>query len=167
MEAWTQPFWAKASSLGKVLKAHAGEFGPAANVEQAVTQLGVRRIQHGIRASESGKVMELLLDEGVTLDLCPISNYKLRVVDELEEHPVRSFMERGIRCTISTDDPLSFNNSLNQEYEALVGSLGFSAREIGQLAKNGFSVADLETDKATEYQRQIDEVVENACRADE
>jgi len=163
MEAWTQPFWARASSLGKVLKAHAGEFGPAGNVEQAVTQLGVRRIQHGIRASESEKVMKLLLEEEVTLDLCPISNYKLRVVDEQEEHPVRSFMERGIRCTISTDDPLSFNNSLNQEYEVLVGSLGFSAREIGQLAKNGFSVADLETGKATAYQRQIDEIVENAC----
>jgi adenosine deaminase len=107
--------------------------------------------------------MKLLLDEGVTLDLCPISNYKLRVVDEQKDHPIRSFMEGGIRCTVSTDDPLSFNNSLNQEYEVLVDSLGFSAGEIGQLAKNGFSVADLEDDKATKYQRQIDEIVENAC----
>ena len=163
MEAWTQPFWARASSEGKVLKAHAGEFGPAGNVEQAVTQLGVRRIQHGIRASESEEVMKLLLKEEVTLDLCPISNYKLRVVDKQDDHPIRNFMERGIRCTVSTDDPLSFNNSLNQEYEALVDSLGFSAREIGQLAKNGFSVADLEPAKATEYQRQIDEIVEKAC----
>ena len=163
MEAWTQPFWARASSLGKVLKAHAGEFGPAGNVEQAVTELGVRRIQHGTRAAESEKVMKLLLDEGVTLDLCPISNYKLRVVDEQKDHPIRSKMERGIRCTVSTDDPLSFNNSLNQEYEVLVDSLGFSAEEIGQLAKNGFFVADLEPGKATAYQRQIDEIVENAC----
>ena len=107
--------------------------------------------------------MKLLLDEGVTLDLCPISNYKLRVVDEFEDHPIGGFMKRGIRCTVSTDDPLSFNNSLNQEYEVLVGSLGFSTAEIGQVAKNGFSVADLETGKATAYQRQIDEIVENAC----
>jgi adenosine deaminase len=167
MEAWTQPFWERASSSGKVLKAHAGEFGPAENVEQAVTQLGVRRIQHGIRASESENVMKLLLDEGVTLDLCPISNYKLRVVDELEAHPIRSFMERGIRCTVSTDDPLSFNNSLQQEYEVLTDSLNFSAREIGQLARNGFSVADLEDGKATKFQGQIDEMVEKACRVDE
>ena len=167
MEAWIQPFWAKASSLGKVLKAHAGEFGPAANVEQAVTQLGVRRIQHGIRASESEKVMELLLDEGVTLDLCPISNYKLRVVDELEEHPVRSFIERGIRCTISTDDPLSFNNSLNQEYEVLVDKMGFSAREIGRLARNGFEVSDLDVGRAAFFQNQIDELLDEACPADE
>ena len=167
MEEWTIPFWQRASSFGKILKAHAGEFGPAENVEQAVTQLNVRRIQHGIRASESEEVMDLLLDKDVTLDLCPISNYKLRVVDEWDTHPIRSFMDRGIRCTVSTDDPLSFNNSLTQEYETLVGKLGFSAREIGRLAKNGFSVADLETGETTSYQRQIDELVENACSINE
>jgi adenine deaminase len=167
MEEWAEPFWQRASSSGKVLKAHAGEFGPAGNVEHAVTQLGVRRIQHGIRSSESEKTMKLLLEEDVTLDLCPISNYKLRVVDELEAHPIRSFMERGIRCTVSTDDPFSFNNSLNQEYEVLVDSLNFSAPEIGQLAKNGFFVADLEDGESAAYQRQIDELIENACPADE
>ena len=167
MEEWTIPFWQRASSFGKILKAHAGEFGPAENVEQAVTQLNVRRIQHGIRASESEEVMDLLLDKDVTLDLCPISNYKLRVVDELASHPIRSFMDRGIRCTVSTDDPLSFNNSLTQEYETLVAKLGFSAREIGRLAKNGFFVADLESAETTAYQRQIDELVENACSINE
>ena len=111
--------------------------------------------------------MDLLLDQDVTLDLCPISNYKLRVVDKLAAHPIRSFMDRGIRCTVSTDDPLSFNNSLTQEYETLVGKLGFSVREIGRLAKNGFFVADLESGETTAYQRQIDELVENACSINE
>ncbi|MBT3636336.1 MAG: adenosine deaminase [Opitutae bacterium] len=167
MEAWTQPFWKRASACGKTLKAHAGEFGPAANVEQAVVELGVRRIQHGVRSSESEKTMKLLLDEGVTLDLCPISNYKLRVVDEFEDHPIGGFVKRGIRCTVSTDDPLSFNNSLNQEYEVLVDKMGFSTREIGRLAWNGFEVADLDADRAASFQSQIDELVDEACPADE
>jgi len=167
MEAWTQPFWERASASGRTLKAHAGEFGPAGNVEQAVVDLGVRRIQHGVRSSESEKVMELLVDEGVTLDLCPLSNYKLRVVDQIEEHPIGDFMKRGIRCTISTDDPLSFNNSLNQEYEVLVDKKGFSAREIGRLAWNGFEVADLEPDRVNSFQKQIEELVDEACLADE
>lgn len=167
MEAWTQPFWERASASGRTLKAHAGEFGPAGNVEQAVVDLGVRRIQHGVRSSESEKVMKLLVDEGVTLDLCPLSNYKLRVVDQIEEHPIGDFMKRGIRCTISTDDPLSFNNSLNQEYEVLVDKKGFSAREIGRLAWNGFEVADLETDRVNSFQKQIEELVDEACPADE
>ena len=111
--------------------------------------------------------MELLVDEGVTLDLCPLSNYKLRVVDQIEEHPVSDFMKRGIRCTISTDDPLSFNNSLNQEYEVLVDKKGFSAREIGRLAWNGFEVADLEPDRVNSFQKQIEELVDEACPANE
>ena len=167
LEAWTQPFWKRASSCGKILKAHAGEFGPAKNVEQAVVDLGVRRIQHGVRASESEKVMKLLLDEGVTLDLCPISNYKLRVVGEFENHPIGSFMNRGIRCTVSTDDPLSFNNSLNQEYEVLVDKMGFSAGEIGRLAQNGFEVSDLEPDVRASWQSQIIGLVDNVCSVDE
>jgi adenosine deaminase len=167
MEEWTQPFWERASSYGKKLKAHAGEFGPAENVEHAVLELGVRRIQHGVRSSESEKTMKLLLDEGVTLDLCLISNYKLRVVDEWEDHPIRSFMEKGISCTISTDDPLSFNNNLNQEYELLVKRMGFTAHEIGCLARSGFDVADMDAEKIKTFQSQIDELVEEAFPFDD
>ncbi len=159
LESWTEPFWEKASSLGKILKAHAGEFGPAANVEHAVDRMGVRRIQHGVLARESEGVMRVLAEEGVTLDLCPISNYKLRVVDEMENHPIRLFMEKGINCTVSTDDPLSFNNDLNQEYQSLVDHLGFSPEELGQLAMNGFSVADLDASLKDSFGEEIQAIV--------
>ena len=160
MDAWTQPFWQRAASLGKTLKAHAGEFGPASNIREAVVDLGVRRIQHGTRAFEDESVMKLLLDEGVTLDVCPISNYKLKVVDSLSVHPVRDFVQRGIRCTISTDDPLSFNNSLHDEYVALAKETGFSFRQLAALAVNGFEVADLAETPKKLFQQEITEVVE-------
>ncbi|MDA0344192.1 MAG: adenosine deaminase, partial [Verrucomicrobia bacterium] len=79
---WVPRLWQVARANGRTLKAHAGEFGPAKNVASAVSKLGVKRIQHGIHASKDKEVMELLAGEGVTLDICPISNYKLRVFDQ-------------------------------------------------------------------------------------
>jgi hypothetical protein len=92
---WVPRLWQVARANGRILKAHAGEFGPAENVDgQCPT--GVKRIQHGIHASKDKEVMKLLAGEGVTLDICPISNYKLRVFDQWENYPVREFLDRGI-----------------------------------------------------------------------
>jgi adenosine deaminase len=156
-ESWIPDFWSKARFMGKVVKAHAGEFGPASNVRQAVNLLKVNRIQHGTRAFEDEDVMKLLIDQDITLDMCPISNYKLRVIDRLEEHPIKNFMKKGIRCTVSTDDPLSFNNSLTDEFVALYEKLSLSFQEIAELIANGFHVADLEKRQKNEFLMQIDQ----------
>ena len=156
-EAWISPLWKRAKEHGKMIKAHAGEFGPASNVSQAVQELNVKRIQHGTRAFEDDEVMQLLVDEQVTLDMCPISNVKLRVVDRMENHPIKDFMKRGIRCTVSTDDPLSFNNSLNDEYISLANHLSLSYHEIAHLISNGFEVADLPETTKRSFLNQIKE----------
>jgi adenosine deaminase len=101
--------------------------------------------------------MKLLIDQDITLDMCPISNYKLRVIDRLEEHPIKNFMKKGIRCTVSTDDPLSFNNSLTDEFVALYEKLSLSFQEIAELIANGFHVADLEKRQKNEFLMQIDQ----------
>ncbi|WPJ98047.1 adenosine deaminase [Coraliomargarita algicola] len=141
LELWTAKLWEKARSHGLETKAHAGEFGPAAHVREAIEVLGSKRIQHGIRAIEDDAVVQLAIDAGATFDVCPISNVKLDVVDSLEQHPIRQFFERGLRCTISTDDPFSFGNTVEDEYAALSAGLAFSNDELKQLAKNGFEVA--------------------------
>ena len=143
MEDWTPRLWEKAAANGRVLKAHAGEFGPAANVAEAMERLKVSRIQHGVRAAEDEEVVARLKAEDATLDVCPISNYKLRVVSQMNEHPIRHFFDQGIRCTLSTDDTFSFGNRLTDEYEALARHLAFTHAELGQIAQNGFQVADL------------------------
>lgn len=165
-ETWISPFWKRAQEHGKTVKAHAGEFGPASNVSQAVKELKVKRIQHGTRAFEDEEVMQLLIDEQVTLDMCPISNVKLRVVDRMENHPIKDFMKRGIRCTVSTDDPLSFNNSLNEEYTSLVNHLSFSYQEIAHLVSNGFEVADLSEATKKSFLSQIKEEISKMNRVD-
>ena len=142
-QPWSVDVWARARANGKVLKAHAGEFSEPDDVRRAVVDLGVRRVQHGLSALADPAVMELLREYDVTLDLTPISNVKLRAVPSMREHPIRRFMQAGVRCTVSTDDPMVFGNSLNEEYAALVMDAGLSRTELVQIAANGFAVADL------------------------
>ena len=156
---WIPRLWNIGKVNGRLLKAHAGEFGPASNVSWAVNELGVKRIQHGINAFKDEEVMKLLADQGVVLDICPISNYKLRVINCWGDYPIRNFIEMGIPCTISTDDPLSFGNCLLDEYKALYQKLGFNAGELAQFAKNGFAAADFSDDQRVKAIKEIDQLL--------
>ena len=142
-EAWTGRIWKRLRAAGKVTKAHAGEFDGAHRVREAIQQLGVTRVQHGVRAIEDPSVVALARDQGVTFDICPISNVKLRVTPSLSRHPLRALMQAGVRCTISTDDPLAFANTLAREYLALATEAGFTRAELARLARNGWEVADV------------------------
>lgn len=160
LEAWTPKLWEKARDHGLATKAHAGEFGPAAHVHEAIEVLGVRRIQHGIRAAEDPAVVELAIREGVTFDVCPISNVKLDVIDTLAAHPIRQFFDQGLRCTVSTDDPFSFGNTVEDEYAALSAGLGFMNAELKQVAKNGFEVALVDAGTRAGWMAEVDAVEE-------
>ena len=141
---------------GKVTKAHAGEFGGADNVRQVIEELDVRRVQHGVQAVDDPGVVSLLRDVDATLDICPISNLKLQVVPSMDRHPIRQLFDSGIRCTINTDDPFSFGNTLTDEYEALGTQLGFSERELLQVARNGFEVGNMPEAFRQEAFRELD-----------
>jgi len=160
LEEWTPKLWARARDAGLEMKAHAGEFGPASNVREAIEVLGVRRIQHGVRAIEDDSVVDLAIESGTTFDVCPISNVKLNVVQELEAHPIRQLVDRGVRCTISTDDPFSFGNNVEDEYAALSAGLKFSHVELAQIAKNGFAVALVDEAIRAQWIAEVDVVVE-------
>jgi adenosine deaminase len=139
----TAAVWARLRAAGKVTKCHAGEFDGPARVREAIEELGVTRIQHGVRAIEDPAVVRLAVERGVTFDVCPISNVRLQVVPTLAGHPIRRLMQAGIRCTVSTDDPLCFANALNDEYAALAGELSFTKAELAQVARNGWEVASV------------------------
>ncbi|MBC8041001.1 MAG: adenosine deaminase, partial [Opitutaceae bacterium] len=158
-EPWTAKVWARLRGAGKVTKAHAGEFGGADRVREAIEQLGATRIQHGVRAIEDQAVVALAAERGVTFDVCPLSNVKLKVVPSLKEHPLRALSAAGVRCTISTDDPLVFGNRLNDEYAALADEAGFSQVELARLAKNGWAVADVPATTRAAMVAEIDRLV--------
>jgi adenosine deaminase len=142
-EPWTAKVWKRLRSAGKVTKVHAGEFDGAARVREAIEELGSVRIQHGVRAVEDPAVLALAVKRGVTFDVCPISNVKLRLYPFLRDHPLRRLVQAGVRCTVSTDDPLIFANSLIDEYLALTEELDFTREELAQICKNGWEVASV------------------------
>lgn len=140
-EPWTAQVWARLRAAGKTTKCHAGEFDGAHRVREAIEQLGVTRIQHGTRAIEDPAVVALACDRGTTFDLCPVSNLRLGVVPSLAKHPIKKLLAAGVRCTVSTDDPLVFGNSINEEYAALGSSLGFTPAELARVARHGWETA--------------------------
>jgi adenosine deaminase len=148
--------WARVRAAGKVTKCHAGEFDGAARVREAIELLGVKRVQHGVRAVEDPAVVRLAVERGVTFDVCPISNVGLKVVPSIREHPLRRLMKAGVRCTVSTDDPLCFANSLNEEYTVLALEANFTRAELAQVARNGWEIADVAAETRRAMLAEID-----------
>ena len=130
---------------------HAGEVGGPQSVRDAIEQLGAERIGHGIGASADPELMRVLAERRIPLEICPTSNLRTGALAQLlgkpkaaiEEHPVHQLFERGVPITISTDDPAMFRASLLGEY-ALLERLGFSPREIAQVARKSIEVGFLE-----------------------
>ena len=158
----TAAVWARLRAAGKVTKCHAGEFDGPARVREAIEVLGVRRIQHGVRSVEDPAVVKLAADTGTTFDVCPISNVGLQVVPAMAAHPIRQLLQAGVHCTLSTDDPLCFANTLNEEYEALAGDLAFTRTELAQVARNGWAVADVPAATRTAMLAEIARLVATA-----
>lgn len=141
-----QPFtdiFAKAQAMGLLTKAHAGELVGPQSIVNTLDSLGVRRIEHGATAISDKQLLNRLRDEEITLDLCPTSNLKLCVVDEIANHPIRHFHEQGIRVTVNSDDPTIFGCTLTNELKLLHEKLHFSLADLAQLQINAFQVASL------------------------
>jgi adenosine deaminase len=155
-QPWSADVWGRVRALGKVTKAHAGEFSAAADVRRAVEYLGVQRVQHGLSAIHDPATLQLLRDRDVTLDMTPISNVKLMAVPSMREHPIARFLEAGVRCTISTDDPMLFGNRLNDEYLALAQEGNLARSTLVKIARNGFEVADLSPTLKRKYLAELD-----------
>jgi adenosine deaminase len=120
----------KAAEMGLHLVAHAGEAAGPESVWGAVERLGVERIGHGIAAALDTSLMKRIVEKNITIESCPISNLRTVAVKSIEAHPIRIFMEKGIRVTVSSDDPPMFGTDMNNEYMTLHGGLGFTPDEL-------------------------------------
>jgi adenine deaminase len=149
----------QAQERGLCTKAHAGELAGAQSVWEALNHLKVKRIEHGTRAIEDAALVDYLADEGITLDLCPTSNWKLRVVDDVAKHPIKRFFERGIPVTVNTDDPTFFGCTLNGEVSLLVETLGFTLAQAAEVQKNAFRAAKMDDSARNAILAEIDALV--------
>jgi adenine deaminase len=156
LEDWTAGYWAAARQAGKYTKAHAGEFMGADFVQRILDELNPHRIEHGVRCGEDPQVVAEIKRRGLALDMCPISNHKLMPGISLANHPIRRLFDAGVKITVSTDDPISFGNTLADDYAALAERSGFTRGELVRLARNGFEVALLAGERKKPWLDQLD-----------
>jgi adenosine deaminase len=114
-------------------------------VREAVLDLGVRRVQHGVRAVEDEGVLALLAERGVCCDVALTSNVCLKVVPDLARHPLPRLLAAGVPVTLSTDDPPFFGTSLVREYELAHREVGLSPAQLFELNLNGLRYGLAET----------------------
>jgi adenine deaminase len=131
----------RARDAGFFLTAHAGEEGPASYVWEALDVLGVGRIDHGNRALEDQALVGRLAGERMALTVCPLSNLRLRVVDDLMRHPLRRMMDKGLVVTVNSDDPAYFGGYVNDNYRAVAEALSLSRDEIAAIVRNGIEAS--------------------------
>jgi len=115
----SQPFYGifkEAKQAGLHVTIHAGEWGPAKHIREAVEELGAERIGHGVRVLEDEYVTALVKERGTACEVCVTSNYQSGVVESLEKHPLMKMINNGINATINTDDPSISRITLSHEY---------------------------------------------------
>ena len=122
--------------LGLRLVAHAGEEGPAHYVRDALNVLHAERIDHGVRSADDPALVQRLIEEQIPLTVCPLSNLKLCVVDDLAKHNLADFLRQGVLVTINSDDPAYFGGYVADNYLAVAKALKLSRSELAQLADN-------------------------------
>ncbi len=134
--------FAQAGALGLHRVAHAGEEGPPSYIESALDVLHAERIDHGVRCVESPALVERLARDGVALTVCPLSNLKLRVFDQLADHNLAELLHAGIKATINSDDPAYFGGYVNDNFIATFAALPqLGAAEAYRLAQNSFDAS--------------------------
>jgi adenosine deaminase len=131
-----QRVFERARREGLLTVAHAGEEGPPEYIWQALDLLKVSRIDHGVRALEDERLMQRIIDEQIPLTVCPLSNIKLCVFDDMRQHPILEMLERGVKVTVNSDDPAYFGGYVTENFAALYDGLGMSREQAQRLAQN-------------------------------
>jgi len=152
--------FARCRELGFKITAHAGEEGPPDYVSQALDLLQVDRIDHGNHSLDDPVLVQRLTDEGKTLTVCPLSNLKLRVVKHMDQHPILTMLQRGLKATINSDDPAYFGGYVNDNYRALLEHLPVTREDLYHLARNSFEGAWLSEEEKTTQLSELDRVFE-------
>lgn len=125
--------YCEASQLGIVKKAHIGEFSDAKYVEDAICKLNLDTIQHGISVANDDNVIGIIKERGISLTICPTSNYYLSRIDTIPNHPIGKFVHDNIPVTICSDDILIFDASVSDEYMKLYTNGVLSEFELNKI----------------------------------
>jgi adenosine deaminase len=153
--------FAKAKAEGYKTVAHAGEEGPAEYVWEAMKHLDVTRIDHGNRALEDNELVEKLVELKIPLTVCPLSNIKLRNVNKIENHPIKTMLNKGLVATINSDDPAYFGGYMNENYLVVTNALNLTEKDLFELTLNSFDSAFLNDNEKKESITKLNEFMKS------
>ena len=132
-----------ARAAGLRSTAHAGEEGPAEYITGAPDALGAERIDHGVRCEDDPALVRRLVEEAIPLTMCPLSNLKLGVFEDLEDVSVMRLLNRGVKVTINSDDPAYFGGYIADNYVAVAEALNLDQWDLVRLARNSIEATFL------------------------
>jgi adenosine deaminase len=128
---------------GLQVTVHAGEAGGAKSVWQAINDLGATRIGHGVATIEDEKLMSYMVNHNIAIESCLTSNFQTGTVKDLAKHPLKAFLDYGIKACLNTDDPAVQGIEIKHEYTVAQEVLKLNDKEIDQLQKNSLDVCFL------------------------
>lgn len=135
-----------AREAGLRLTAHAGEWGGPESVRDAINDLKVERIGHGARAIEDMALVEEIAERGIVLELCPGSNVALGIFPTFRKHPIGEMYNRGVKVTVSTDDPPFFHTTMVREYDMLHEAFDWDDGVFAKIARTSIDAAFCDAD---------------------
>lgn len=135
-----------AREAGLRLTAHAGEWGGADSVRDAIRDLDVERIGHGVRAIEDLSLVDEIAEKGIVLEVCPGSNIALGIYPGWRKHPIAELHRRGVKVTISTDDPPFFHTTMAREYDLLNQAFDWDDGMFRDIARASLDAAFCDAD---------------------
>ncbi|MFA0553183.1 adenosine deaminase [Vibrio lentus] len=145
----------EAINQGFLTVAHAGEEGPAQNISDALSLLGITRIDHGVRCVEDEELMEQLIAKRTPLTVCPLSNTKLKVFETMQQHNIVKLLRKGLCVTINSDDPAYFGGYMNDNFLAVANAHPLTKNELAQFSINAIEASFVSPQARQELTAQV------------
>jgi adenosine deaminase len=151
--------FARCRELDLHVVAHAGEEGPPAYIWEALNDLKTERIDHGVRSLEDPQLVAELARRRVPLTVCPLSNLKLCVVNDLTDHPMKRLLDAGLCATVNSDDPAYFGGYMNANFVQTVQALQLSHEDVVTLARNSIEASFVNETRREEMTSMLDAAI--------
>ena len=151
--------FARCRELGLRIVAHAGEEGPPAYIWEALNDQKTERIDHGVRSLEDPALVAELAKRRTPLTVCPLSNLKLCVVNDLRDHPMKRLLDAGLCAMVNSDDPAYFGGYMNANFVQTVQALDLSREDVITLARNSFEASFVSDARRAELMSLLDSAI--------
>lgn len=149
----------KAKEAGLLTVAHAGEEGPAQNITDAIEMLEVSRVDHGVRCVEDEALVGSLIETKMPLTVCPLSNIKLCVFDEMGQHNIVELLRKGVAVTINSDDPVYFGGYMTDNFLAVNQAHPMSKEELAKFTLNAIVASFIDNELKAQYRHKVEQYV--------